>query len=94
MKLFLGNLPPDAREAELADTLRFHEVAVSGLRLILDRETGMCKGYGFVEVDTTENIEYFRELLRGVLYHNRVIRVEEAHIQQRGSDRRRRRASR
>ncbi len=49
MKLFVGNLPNSMTEAELTSEFReFGEI--DSLKIITDRETGMSRGFGFVEM--------------------------------------------
>lgn len=50
-KLYVGNLPFSATEDELR-TLFAQAGTVKSVALIMDRETGRSKGFGFVEMET------------------------------------------
>ena len=50
MNIYVGNLPFDTGDQELTD-LFSQFGAVQGARVILDRETGRSRGFGFVEMD-------------------------------------------
>jgi cold-inducible RNA-binding protein len=50
-KLYVGNLSFETTESELQD-LFGQTGSVETVRIIMDRETGRSKGYGFVEMQT------------------------------------------
>ena len=49
-RIYVGNLPYSATEAELRELFEPHG-AVHSVTLIEDRETGRPRGFGFVEMD-------------------------------------------
>lgn len=51
--LYVGNLPWETTEADLADVFRQHGT-VMGSRIITDRDTGRARGFGFVEVEDAD----------------------------------------
>ena len=51
--LFVGNLPPDANEAALRELFSAHGT-VRSIRLVADLFSGVCKGFGFVEMEGHE----------------------------------------
>lgn len=53
MKLFVARLPQSAT-SESIKTLFESFGSVTEAKVIMDRETGMSKGYGFVQMATTE----------------------------------------
>ena len=57
MKLFVGNLPYAATEADLTDFFSQAGVAVDSVNVTRDRFTGEARGFGFVEIsdDTAAN---------------------------------------
>lgn len=79
-KIYVGNLPWSASEADVRDFFaafgEVHSVAV-----ITDRETGRSRGFGFVEMDD-ENAERAINEANGRDMGGRPLRVNEA--QQRG----------
>lgn len=51
--LYVGNLPWETTEADLADVFRQHGTVISS-RVITDRDTGRARGFGFVEVEDAD----------------------------------------
>ncbi len=79
--LYVGNLPWATTEQELVDWISPHAKVVSA-RIIVDRETGRSRGFGFVEV-APEDAATAIEALNGTLLGGRVITVNEAQSRQR-----------
>jgi RNA recognition motif-containing protein len=75
-KLYVGNLPWSTNEADLQ--AMFEEYGdVESCALILDRETGRSRGFGFVELDD-EGADKAMEELNGKDIDGRALRVNEA----------------
>ena len=57
MKLFVGNLPYSATEADITDFFTQAGVAVDSVNVMRDSFTGEARGFGFVEIndDTAAN---------------------------------------
>ena len=76
-KIYVGNLPWGASEADLRDFFstvgEVHSVAV-----ITDRETGRSRGFGFVEMSTTEEADQAISQFNGKDLDGRQLRVEKA----------------
>src|SRR5580692_9642411 len=51
MKLFVGNLPYSATEADITDFFTQAGVAVDSVNVMRDRFTGEARGFGFVEIN-------------------------------------------
>lgn len=76
-KLYIGNLQWNISE----DALRaqFQEIgAVSSVSIILDRETGRSRGFGFVQMENAEDAKKAIETLNGLNIAGRNIFVREA----------------
>ncbi len=52
-KLFVGNLPFEVNDADLATVLAVAGTVASA-KVILNNKTGRSKGYGFVEMETED----------------------------------------
>ena len=77
MNIYVGNLPYSINESELAELFEgFGSVARANV--IIDRETGRSKGFGFVEMDDQAEAEAAIEALNGSDMSGRPIRVNEA----------------
>ena len=50
MKLFVGNLPYAATEADVTDFFTQAGVTVDSVNVMRDRFTGEARGFGFVEI--------------------------------------------
>jgi cold-inducible RNA-binding protein len=50
MKLFVGNLPYAATEADVTDFFTQAGVSVDSVNVMRDRFTGEARGFGFVEI--------------------------------------------
>jgi len=76
-KLYVGNLNYQTTEEQLRAL--FSEVApVTSVALITDRETGRPKGFGFVEMETSEGAREAIEKLNNREVDQRTITVSEA----------------
>jgi cold-inducible RNA-binding protein len=87
-KLYVGNLPWRTNDAELAEIFaRFGDVRSA--TVVMDRETGRSRGFGFVEMDPAAAQKAITEL-NGTELGSRQLRVSEANERpprERGADR-------
>ena len=87
-KLFVGNLAYSVGDNELEALFGEHGTVVSAV-IIRDRETGRSRGFGFVEMETTEMAEAAVGAIDGFEMEGRRIRVnhtQSKEIHQRRSD--------
>jgi len=82
MKIYVGNLPFSATEAQVRDLFAQHG-AVESVALPADRETGRPRGFGFVEMPQAEAAKAI-EALNGFTMGGRQLRVNEAQDRPRG----------
>jgi cold-inducible RNA-binding protein len=76
-KLYVGNLPYSATEAQVREL--FSQVGeITDVALIIDRETGRPKGFGFVEMATAESAQEAIRRFNGYMFQNRNLTVNEA----------------
>lgn len=77
MNIFIGNLNYKIREEQLGDLLsEFGDVR--SVKIIMDRETGRSKGFGFVEMaNDAEGAAAIKEL-NGSEFEGRTMVVNEA----------------
>lgn len=76
-KLYVGNLPYTATE----DGLKTHfssAGSVASVKIIMDRETGRSKGFGFVEMESDDGAQSAVSQLDGQEFEGRSLRVSEA----------------
>ncbi|KAJ7969740.1 cleavage stimulating factor 64 [Quillaja saponaria] len=83
--VFVGNIPYDATEERLIEICQEVGPVVS-FRLVIDRETGKPKGYGFCEYKDEETALSARRNLQGYEINGRQLRVDFAE-NDKGADR-------
>lgn len=81
-KLFIGNLEYSATEAQLTALFSTFGTVISA-KIIVDRMTGMGKGFAFVEMETAEIAATAMAKLDGSSFANRSLVVKEAKPQER-----------
>ncbi|MGZ3699370.1 MAG: RNA recognition motif domain-containing protein [Bdellovibrionota bacterium] len=76
-KLYVGNLPFSATDQILTDT--FAQCGtVQSSKIIIDRDTGRSKGFGFVEMSTEAEAQDAISKFNGADYDGRPMTVNEA----------------
>jgi len=76
-RLYVGNLAFATTEDSLKTAFaEFGEV--SEVKLIIDRETGRSRGFGFVVMSTGEQAEKATQAMNGTMLDGRALRVNEA----------------
>jgi len=79
-KLFIGSLPYSATQAQLEEL--FSQVGtVESAAVIIDRESGQSKGFGFVEMSTEAEAQEAVSKFNGYTMDGRAIVVNEARPQ-------------
>ena len=76
VKLFVGNLPWSVGDAELEEVFSPHGELLSA-RVINDRDTGRSRGFGFVEMETSD-VAAVINATNGREVDGRPLRVNEA----------------
>ena len=76
-KLYVGNLPFSATDQILSDT--FAQCGtVESAKIIMDRDSGRSKGFGFVEMSTEAEAQDAISKFNGADYDGRAMTVNEA----------------
>ena len=77
MNIYVGNLPYGIRDEKLGEMFaEFGDVTSS--KVIVDRETGRSKGFGFIEMSDDAAAKEAIEQLNGKEFDGRAIKVNEA----------------
>ena len=77
MDIYVGNLPWQSSEQELADS--FGEFGtVEKATIITDRDSGRSKGFGFVTMNDNDEANAAIEGLNGADFGGRALKVNEA----------------
>ena len=77
MDIYVGNLPWSASEQELADSFGEHG-AVEKASIIVDRDSGRSKGFGFVTMNDNDEANSAIDALNGTDLNGRALKVNEA----------------
>ena len=77
MKLYVGNLSFNTSESQLRDMFAAHG-DVSSAALVMDRETGRPRGFGFVEFSNDDQAKAAMTALGGKEVDGRALTVNEA----------------
>ena len=78
MKLFVGNLPYAATEADITDFFSQAGVTVDSVNVMRDRFTGEARGFGFVEINDDAAANRAIEACNGRDLMGRALVVNEA----------------
>jgi RNA recognition motif-containing protein len=76
-KLYVGNLSYDVTDSALQAMFEAHG-AVRSAQVIMDRDTGRSKGFGFVEMDSDQEAQAAIAALNGQQSGGRSLTVNEA----------------
>ncbi len=78
IRLYVGNLPKDLERKELED-LFIQEVGdFATSKVVTDRKTGKCRGFGFVTVETEEQADQVIEKMNGYTFKESILKIEKA----------------
>lgn len=85
IRLYVGNLPAELDRQALEKI--FHESGESvSLKVITDRKTGRCRGFGFVTVGTPELADTVIEKFNGFDFNGTVLKLEKALPRNKGKE--------
>src|SRR4051812_22868441 len=76
-KLYVGNLTYDVTDAALEQLFAAHG-AVQSAQVIVDRDAGRSKGFGFVEMSSDQEAQAAIQALNGQQAGGRTLTVSEA----------------
>lgn len=82
MNIYVGNLSYTMSEGELRDAFAAYG-EVSSVKILMDRETGRSRGFGFVEMPNQQEAEAAVAQLNGKDVGGRALRVNEARPRER-----------
>ncbi len=77
-RLYVGNLPFSADESQIRDLFSQKNRTVSEVKLVTDRDTGRPRGFGFVEMGSSEEADGAIRDLNGHDMGGRALTVNEA----------------
>jgi cold-inducible RNA-binding protein len=76
-KLYVGNLSYETTDTDLNNLFAAHGT-VRSAQVIMDRDTGRSKGFGFVEMETSDQAQAAISAVNGQQINGRSLTVNEA----------------
>jgi RNA recognition motif-containing protein len=76
-KLYVGNLPYSVADSDLQELFSAHGT-VQSAQVIMDRDTGRSKGFGFVEMGSDQEAQAAVAAMNGYELDGRPLTVNEA----------------
>jgi RNA recognition motif-containing protein len=86
IRLYVGNLPKSDVEREELQTVFADAGDLVSVKVIKDRKTGKCRGFGFVTVETEKQADQIVEKYNGTMFQELPIKIEKALPKAKGQD--------
>ena len=83
-RLYVGNLPFSTDDSALRSLFERNDRKVEEVKLITDRDTGRLRGFGFVEMGSSEDADKAIQELNGYELDGRALTVNEARERSQG----------
>jgi cold-inducible RNA-binding protein len=80
-KLYVGNLPRSVTESNLEEFFQTAQYQVESIKLIRDMDTGVPRGFAFVELAAGVDVEKAIQALNGQTIEGRQLIINEARPQ-------------
>ena len=78
IRLYIGNLPKEVMERQELQEVFQEEGDSVTTKLITDRKTGKCRGFGFVTVKNDEQADQIIEKYNGYQFRETPLKIEKA----------------
>jgi RNA recognition motif-containing protein len=78
IRLYVGNLPKELERKELEDLFTQEVGDFATSKVVTDRKTGKCRGFGFVTVETEEQADQVIEKMNGYVFKESTLKIEKA----------------
>ncbi len=78
VRLYIGNLPKEEIDRQDLQAVFAEEGDSVTTKLIKDRKTGKCRGFGFITVNNDEQADQIIEKYNGKLFQETAIKIEKA----------------
>lgn len=77
-RLFVGNLPFSVREDSLREYFETNGFPVVAVKVATERDTGRSRGYGFVDVESENDVQRAIDSLNGKQLEGRALTIDAA----------------
>jgi RNA recognition motif-containing protein len=78
IRLYVGNLPKEDVERQDLQAIFAEAGDFVSTKVIKDRKTGKCRGFGFVTVNTDEQADQIIEQFNGYMFQDAALKIEKA----------------
>lgn len=78
VRLYIGNLPKEEIDRQELQAVFAEEGDAVTTKLIKDRKTGKCRGFGFITVNSDEQADLVIEKYNGLMFKDSPIKIEKA----------------
>ena len=78
IRLYIGNLPKEEIDKSELQEVFAEEGSSITTKLIKDRKTGKCRGFGFMTVNNDEQADQIIEKYNGLMFKDSPIKLEKA----------------
>ncbi|NDJ21300.1 RNA-binding protein [Nostoc sp. B(2019)] len=78
VRLYIGNLPKEEIDRQELQAVFAEEGDAVTTKLIKDRKTGKCRGFGFLTVNNDDQADQIIEKYNGQLFKDTAIKLEKA----------------
>jgi RNA recognition motif-containing protein len=86
VRVYVGNLPKDIEREQLEEVFSDHSEEIVSVKLVTDRKTGKCRGFGFVTLKTDEQADAIVEKFSNYVLQDSTLKVEKALPRSKGKD--------
>jgi len=83
MNIYIGNLNYKVRENDLKEVFEEYGDVVS-VKIVIDKQTGKSKGFGFIEMSSDDDANRAIEELNGAELMDRALVVNKARVKKEG----------
>ncbi len=78
IRLYVGNLPKELDRQELEALFAQEGGESTSTKVVTDRKTGKCRGFGFVTVETEAQADQLIEKFNGHVFNDSALKIEKA----------------
>ena len=86
VRLYIGNLPKEVIDKSELQAIFAEEGNAVTTKLIKDRKTGKCRGFGFITVNNDEKADQIIEKYNGQMFKETAIKIEKALPRSKGEE--------
>lgn len=86
VRLYIGNLPKEVIDKSELQAIFAEEGNAVTTKLIKDRKTGKCRGFGFITVNNDEKADQVIEKYNGQMFKETAIKIEKALPRSKGEE--------